>query len=160
VLVSANATLILEAMPGFLTTLYAGVPVLIRRGHPGPDPSSPLAGWRPGDPTTCFVVSCSDPEPVDHGLGSFEEIYVAYTVDIVYVKPAAAEPGRWSEDPDIRDKRQTIRDSIYKPRFSPVAGVFNVDYESGPVYEVLDSQQPLIASPMRVTMYTHEPRGF
>jgi len=157
---SANATLILDAMPAFLNGLYDPIPVIIRRGSPGPDPSSPLAGWKPGDPTTCFVVSCNEQEPVDEGLGSFEEIYVSYTLSIAYVKPSMMEPGRWAEDPDIREKRQTVRDNIYKPRFPAVSGVFNVDYKSGPVYEVLENQPPLIVSVMRPTFYTHEPRGF
>lgn len=156
---SATATDILAAMPAFLAGLYADIPVVTRRGKPGPDPASPLAGWKPGDPTTCFVVSCSDPEPVDE-IASFEQIFVRYNLDLVYVKPAAAEPGRWGEDSDVRDKRQAIRAAVYKPTFGPVPGVFDVTYESGAVYEVLDQQTVLIASPMRVTFLSQEPRGF
>lgn len=157
---AANATLILNAIPDFLAGLYPTIPTVVRRGTPGPDPSSPLAGWHPGDPTTCFVISCTEPEPVDDGLGSFEEIYVSYELTIAYVKPTMTEPGRWAEDSDIRDKRQTIRDNIYKPRFPAVSGVFNVDYKSGPIYEVMENKPPLVVSVMRAVFFTHEPRGF
>lgn len=157
---ASNATLIMNAMPGFLAGLYDDIPTVLTKNKPDPDPSSPLAGWRPGIATTCFVVDVEDPEPVDNGIASFEEIFVRYEMTISYVKPAAAEPGRWDEDSDIRDKRQTIRDAIYKPTFAPVNGIFDVRYSSDKVYEVMDSTPMLIVSPMRVSFLTTEPRGF
>jgi len=156
----ANATSIMDAMAGFLNGLYPNIPVVEAKDDPGPDPHSPLAGWRPGQSTTCFVVSIEEPEPVDEGIASFEEIFVRYKMVITYVKPAAAEPGRWNEDPDIRDKRQTIRDAIYKPTFARVAGVFDIRYASDRVYEVMDMQPMMIYSPMKVSFLTQEPRGF
>lgn len=158
---SANATLILDAIPGVLTDLYPLIPVQVRKGEPGPDPADPTSGWNPGNPTTTFVVSCLHPEGVDAGIAAFENIFVRYTVDIVYVKPFMASPGRWEEDPDIRSKRQEIRARLYRPTFPEVEGVFDNTFKAGPVYQVLGgAKPPLIASVMSVSFLTVEDREF
>lgn len=157
---SATATLLLNAIPTSLAALYPTIPVIVRKGEPGPDPHSIDAGWKPGDPSTCFVVSCEGPEEVDgQGGGSFEQILVRYFIQVSYMKPAAASPGRWAEDPDVRTKRQEIRDYLYKPTYNLVPGVWDVRVKNGDVYEVVGSNPVMIASPVWFSFLSYETRG-
>lgn len=154
----ANITDILAATETVLTELYADIPVEILKDGPGPDPSSELAGWRPGMPTTCFVLSCVGPEEVS-GMSSFEEVFTRYPVKISYVFPSAKSPGRWEEVPDVREKRQAIKMAFYGRRFPSLYPMtFDVRFRTGKVYETLSDKQLIITSDQFADFQTYEVR--
>ncbi len=154
---SANATLVLDAAKARLLELFPDATVSIFKGKPGPDPSSELAGWRPGLPYG-FTVSCVGPEEVK-GLSSFEEIFVRYPISLVFSKPSNADPGRWEEDAEIRTIRQTIRAGFYGYNFTALQPqTFDVRYRTGPVYATTDDKGQVILSEQWVDFQTYEPR--
>lgn len=155
---SANITDILAATEAVLLDLYPTLPVTILKGGPGPDQASELAGWRPGMPTTGFVVSCVGPEDVQ-GMASFEEVFVRYPVKISYVFPSMRLPGKWEEVPEVRTKRQEIRTAFYGKQFpSLYPTMFDVRYRTGKVYEIIDDKALIVVSDQFVDFQTYEVR--
>lgn len=125
-LMSALATQIIESIRDTLQAAYPNTQVYTRKGKPGPDPSSPSAGWTPGMQAPAFVVSMNDNEPVDE-YGTFEIVTVGYPGQISYVKPAAQEPGQWQEDPDVRTIQEDVRQLLYMPWLLNIGVMVNVD---------------------------------
>lgn len=129
----ALATRIIDAIKTTLQTAYPAVQVYTRKGPPGPDPSSPSAGWTPGMQAPAFVVSMADEEPVDE-YGSFEVVTVGYPGQVSYVKPAAQEPGQWAEDAEVRTIQEDVRQLLYMPWLDGIGVMVNVDLKMKPPY--------------------------
>lgn len=156
-----TATELLTQIPLSLNVLYPTIPVIVRKGEPGPNPASNLAGWKPGDPSTCFVVSCEGPEDVDEGYGAgFRQIFVRYYVQIAFVKAGSATPGQYEEDPEVREKRQTIRDYLYQPTYPPVPSVWDIRVKCSEVYQVMNSDPIRFASPVWFSFLSQEQRQY
>jgi len=137
---SAIATDILAAVKAAMLAAFPGSAVRTskRRVAAG---ENKKGGWSQGYPTTCFVISCPDPEEVDKAA-TFERMSLGFAVCVEYVKPAQAKvenavddgPATVVEDPDVREKRETIRNTLYRT-LTAVDGVFDTRTRSLPVYE-------------------------
>lgn len=157
---SSNVTQILNGVEANLVALYPTIPVRKRKGLPSGRPESALCGWTPADPCPCFVVTCPDPEPVDE-FGSFEDICVRYNVLIAYVRSVQGMNNPREDDDDIRQKRQDIRDALYKPTLEGVAVVWGVGFKSDKPYTADAGSTPAVSvSTEEFQFLTNEPRGF
>jgi hypothetical protein len=124
----ADMTSVLDAIESELNTLYPTIPV-IQSKRAANDGSAKDAGLNIGSPLTCFVISGDETENVDEE-GTFDLVSVGYSILIEYIKPAEQQvtsipnrPPRVVEDSDVRDKRQAIRQLIYKPQLTGSLGV-------------------------------------
>ena len=160
----AEASDILAAIKAVLETAYPATPVRTsKRAAAGG--KQLVGGWAQGYPTTCFVVSCSDGEEVDK-CGDFEYVSVGYKVVVEYVKPAQAAvaaavdsgPAPVVEDPDVRDKRETMRGALYKT-LAGVGGAFDTRHRSLPAYDQPgEGGAVLLVSGQEYTITTVVPR--
>lgn len=155
----ANVTDVMAGVATALAEIYPTIPSKTSRREAGPD-EDPLAGWCAGYPCPCFVISCPDPEPVDD-FASFETICVKYLVRIGYVKPAYGTAAPRDDDPDVRQKRQDIRDALYKPTLAGVGDVWGVGFHSEAPYTQSTGGTPgVTVSTETFEFLTNEPRGF
>lgn len=136
----AYATDVLNAVETVLGTTYPAVEVRQskRRAANGRQLNG---GWTEGYPVPCFILSCSDPETIDDA-GSFETVSVRYYVLIEYVKATEAKvddfPGKPPavvEDPDVRDVRETLRQTFYKPTLAGVGRLFDTRVQTRGIYD-------------------------
>jgi hypothetical protein len=159
----ADASDILAAVGSVLSGLFPDVPVKVSKRR-ATDGRNKECGWQEGFPSTCFVLSCLDPEELSR-VSSFQAYSVGYPVVVEYIRPAHAEvAGRTSgattvvEDPDVRDKRQAIRRALYKPKL-PGTAVFDVQHRPRPVYEwVADARLKMLVSGEQFTYLVMESR--
>lgn len=144
-----DATLILEQIAAELADLYPTIEVKIRKRESA-NGKQLFGGWTEGFPLPCLVVSEGTPEPIDK-YGSFEEISVGYPVLVEYVKataanvPGSATPTEGAEDQDIREKRQQIRQRLYKPALAPLPFIVDVDMISKPPYDIGASKNAVVS---------------
>ncbi len=155
---AADATTILAAIEAALLAAYPAVRVVVRKGEPGPGMESPLCGLAPGDALPAFVLSCSGPEAAETSP-SFEHVSVGYPVNVAYVKDAEANPGRTVEDPDVRAKRDGIRNLLYRPHLTGATQVFHTGYKPGPVYRAAENDVTRLVSEQTLTPVVVEARG-
>lgn len=132
-MLSALATRIIDSIQSTLETAYPDVTVYTRKGPPGKDPSDPSAGWTPGMNAPAFVVSMSDEEPIDQ-YGTFELVTVGYPGQVSYVKAAAAAPGTWQEDAEIRTIQEDVRQLLYMPWLADIGVLADVSLRMKPPY--------------------------
>ena len=159
-----DATLILAAVKSALVAAYPAIPVKTsKRSAVGGKPAR--GGWTPGYPSACFVISCDAAENVDK-CGSFEHVSVGYAVAVEYVKPAqatvagAVDTGAAAvvEDQDVREKRDAMRDALYKT-LAAVPGCFDTRTRSlSPYDQSGDGGAVLLVSGEEFTFTTVVPR--
>ena len=138
---SADATDILTAVKSVLTALYQAIPVMVSKRRAASERNM-AGGFQEGFPSTCFVVSCGEPEEIAK-LSTFTRYAVGYPVSVEYVRPAQAAVANAPnggaatvvEDPDVREKRAAIRAALYKPKLAGASVVFNVTHRSLGVYD-------------------------
>lgn len=159
----ADATLALSGMAAELADLYPAITVYTAK-RPVAGNRPPLGGWNPAWQLPCFVLSATDPEEVDAG-GDFENVTVAYTVLVEFAKASAAvtaggETPMMNEDSEFRDKREAIRQRVYKPSIGAMPAPTNVRCRNRPVYEVSGAGgMPVTVSGMAFTYETTEARA-
>lgn len=141
----ADITAIFAAVKTLLAAADADVPIRTSK-RPAAEGKQLEGGHSLGYPTTCYVISCSDPEPID-GAGDFENVSVGYKVCVEFIKSAQAKvddavdtghPPTVVEDPEIRDKRALLRATLYKNTLTGTR-VFHCTHTTRPVYERLGS---------------------
>lgn len=159
-----DVTIVLAAVKSALAAAYPTVPVKTsKRTAAGGRPQQ--GGWAPGYPAPCFVLSSATAEAIDK-VPSFEHVSVGYRIVVEYVKPAQAAvadavdtgPAPVVEDEDVREKREAIRDALYKT-LAAVPGFFDTRTESLLPYDQTgDGNAALLVSGEAFTFTTTIPR--
>jgi hypothetical protein len=116
------ATTILTAAVTELAGLYPAIPVKARK--------EPMV--REGDPAPLLLVSLGDGETVEEIWAG--EVLVTYPLRIVYA--IASVPPGWDEVPDVRDKREAIRQRILGAARDWDAAVNDCWAKPGPPYKL------------------------
>lgn len=136
----ADATTVLNAVEAALATPFPGTAVRQSKRRAA-DGRQLQGGWTEGYPTPCLVLSCAEPERVDDAP-SFETVSVRYFVLIEYVKAAEAKvaefPGKPPavvEDAELRDVREALRQTLYKPSLAGVGRLFDTRVQTRGVYD-------------------------